>query len=128
MTRADELQLRTNTFALRVLKLSQALARIPGEGWAIRDQLVRCGTAVAANYRAARRARSTQEFAARLAVVVEEADETIFWLELLADGAVLKRERLQPLMDEAQQLLRIFASSRSTVLKKISNHKSQISN
>ncbi len=128
MTQADELQVRTKKFALRVIKLCRVLAQMPGEGRAIRDQLVRSAMATAANHRAACRARSRQEFASRLAVVVEEADETIFWLELLCDAGTIKKERLRNLMDEANQLLRIFAAARATTLKQIRNQKSQIRN
>jgi four helix bundle protein len=128
MNQADELQERTNRFALRVIKLCRVLARIPGEGWAIRDQLVRSGTAVAANYRATCRARSLQEFASRLGVVVEETDETVFWLELIARAEIIPALRLQPLINEAHELLRIFAASRTTTLTKIRNQKSKIGN
>ena len=72
---------------------------------------------VAANYRAAGRARSKAEFAAKLGIVVEEADETIFWLELLIDGGMVREKRLQALLQEASELLSIFSSSRATLRK-----------
>jgi four helix bundle protein len=69
---------------------------------------------MAANYRAAGRARSKAEFIAKLGIVVEEADETVFWLELLAESGLVKPEKLSPMMNEANQLLSIFSTSRKT--------------
>jgi four helix bundle protein len=97
----------------------------PGEGWAIRDQLVRSGTAVAANDRAACRARSKKEFAAKLGVIVEEADETIFWVDLIKRAELIDEPRLKPLRDEAYELLRIFAPSSATVRTQIRSHNLQ---
>jgi four helix bundle protein len=93
--KADDLKQRTKQFALRTLKLVAALPNtVPGR--AIANQLVRSGTAVAANYRAACRGRSKAEFIAKLGVVEEEADESAFWMELLVEGELLKRRRLSP--------------------------------
>jgi four helix bundle protein len=125
---SDELQERTMQFALRVLKLCRALGQRPGEGWAIRDQLVRCGTAIAANHRAACRSRSRREFVAKLGLVVEEADETVFWLELIGRAELISQQRVQPLKDEAHQLLRIFAAAHNTSRLQISNQNSEIRN
>lgn len=77
-------------------------------------QLLRCGTSVAANYRAACRARSRLEFAAKLGVVVEEADESMLWLELLEESGVVKRELLDSLQNEAKELTALFTASRHT--------------
>jgi four helix bundle protein len=77
-------------------------------------QLLRSGTSVGANYRAAGRSRSKAEFIARVGIVVEEADETVFWLELLHEGGIVKAERLQELMQEANELAAIFASAHQT--------------
>src|SRR6195256_3766448 len=85
----DELKDRTKQFALRVLKLVAALPRTI-EGRAIAGQLVRCGTSVAANYRATCRARSKSEFIAKMGVVLEEADETQLWLELIIEAKLLR--------------------------------------
>jgi four helix bundle protein len=115
-------------FALRVLKLCRVLGQKPGEGWAIRDQLVRCGTAIAANHRAACRSRSRREFVAKLGVVVEEADETMFWLELIGRAELVSQRRLQPLKDEADELLRIFAAAHNTSRLQLRNQKSEIRN
>jgi four helix bundle protein len=84
------------------------------EGRAIANQLVRSGTSVAANYRAACRARSRSEFVAKLGVVLEEADETQLWLELIIDGKLLSARRVQPLLDEANELVAIFVASRKS--------------
>src|SRR6266576_3698725 len=82
----DELKTRTKQFALRVIKLVAALPKII-VGRAIGNQLVRCGTSVAANYRSACRARSRIEFIAKMGVVLEEADETQLWLELIIENS-----------------------------------------
>jgi len=110
---ADELKLRTKESALRIIKLVSALPKTI-EGRAIANQLVRCGTSVAANYRATCRARSRSEFIAKLGVVLEEADETQLWLELIIAAKLLSAKRVQPLLDEANELVAIFASSRKS--------------
>src|SRR6058998_3367356 len=83
-------------------------------GRAIGNQLVRSGTSIGANYRAACRARSRAEFAARLGVVAEEADETMYWLELIREGKLVPVNRLAELMQEADELTAIFTSGRRT--------------
>ena len=114
---ANELKDRTKRFALRILKLSAALPPTI-EGNIIRGQLVRAGTAVGANYRAACRGRSRAEFAAKIGVVEEEADESAFWLELIIEGSFLERARVSPLLNEANELTKIMASSRITAKKR----------
>jgi four helix bundle protein len=109
----DELKARTKEFALRVLKLVAALPKTI-EGRAIANQLVRCGTSVAANYRAACRARSKPEFVAKIRVVLEEADETQLWLELIIEGRLLSSKRVEPLLHEASELVAIFVTSRKS--------------
>ena len=106
---SDELKARTKEFALRIIRLVGALPRNV-EGRAISSQLVRCGTSVAANYRAACRARSRTEFIAKLGIVLEEADETQLWLELIIDSKLLSAKRVQPLLDEAGELVAIFVT------------------
>ena len=115
---AEELKNRTKRFALRVLKLSAALPRTV-EGNAIRSQLARAGTSVGANYRAACRGRSRAEFAAKIGTVEEEADESAFWLELIIEGAFLKEAQVKSLLDEANEITRIMASSRITASRNI---------
>ena len=109
----QELRERTKTFALRVLKLFQALPRTDA-AQIVGRQMFRSATSVAANYRAMNRARSRAEFIAKLGLVLEEMDETVFWLEMLADGGLVERNRLAALMKEANELLAIFAASQRT--------------
>ena len=110
---ADELKLRTKEFALRVIRLVAALPKTI-EGRAIANQLVRCGTAVAANYRAACRARSRSEFVAKMGVVLEEADETQLWLELIVESKLVPIKRVEPLLEKASELVAIFVASRKS--------------
>src|SRR5437899_4645086 len=95
-----ELKQRTKKFALRVLKLVGALPRTT-EGRAIGAQLVRSGTSVGANYRAACRGRSKAEFVSKLGTVEEEADESPYWMELVIEAGPLKAERVATLLQEA---------------------------
>jgi four helix bundle protein len=108
-----ELKDRTKQFALRILKLVAALPNTI-EGRAIANQLVRCGTSVAANYRATCRSRSKAEFVAKIGVVFEEADETQLWLELIAEGKLLPLKCVEPLLVEASELVAIMVTSRKS--------------
>jgi four helix bundle protein len=110
---ADQLKTRTKQFALRVIKLVGALPRSI-EGRSIASRLVRCGMSVAANHRAACRARSRFEFVAKMGVVLEEADETQLWLELIIEARLLPAKRMQPLFDEASELVAIFVATRKS--------------
>jgi four helix bundle protein len=85
--------------------------------WIIGKQLMRSVTSVAANYRAVNRARSQAEFFAKMSIVVEECDETLFWLELLNEGNYMPSEKMTPLINEATELVKIFAKSRKNVTK-----------
>ena len=107
----EELKLRSKRFALRCLKVAEALPRTL-TGRTIANQLARSGTSVTANYRAACRGRSKAEFIAKLGVVEEEADETVFWLELATEASSLPQGKLAPLVREANELVAIFAASR----------------
>ena len=111
--KAEDLKRRTKQFALRVLKLVAALPRTLA-GKTIGGQLVRSGTSVGANYRAACRARSKLEFIAKIGIVEEEADESAFWMELIIESELLKVHLVQPLLDEASELAKIMASSRKS--------------
>jgi four helix bundle protein len=113
----DELEARARAFGLRVIRLVDALPNSVA-GRAMGNQLIRSGTSVAANYRAARRARSSREFSSKLGIVVEEADESEFWLGLIVDSDLLVRQRVEPLRREAEELMRIFASSRRTASRR----------
>ena len=114
---ALELQKRTTSFALRILRLFRSLPNC-AEGRIIGQQLLRSGTSVAANYRAACRARSRPDFVHKLGIVEEESDEALFWLEFLVDAGLVPRERLKDLISEAKQLTAIFVSSRRTAKEK----------
>jgi four helix bundle protein len=114
---AEDLKRRTKQFALRILKLVAALPNNI-QGRTVGGQLVRAGTSVGANYRAACRGRSKAEFIAKLGVVEEEADESAFWLELIIEGALLEAALVQSLLDEANELTRIMARSRITASNK----------
>ena len=96
------------------------------EGKTIRGQLVRAGTSVGANYRAACRGRSRAEFIAKIGVVEEEADESAFWLELIIEGAFLKENLVRPLLDEANEITKIMATSRMSASKRSSAMKANL--
>src|ERR1041384_4165940 len=126
----DDLKERTKQFALRVPKLVAALPKTLA-GKTIGSQLIKSGTAVGANYRAACRARSKLEFIAKIGIVEEEADESAFWMELIIESELLKLHLVQPLLDEANELAKIMASSRKSAsesLKTKLNGKSSIGN
>jgi four helix bundle protein len=106
----DDLRKRTKRFALDVIKFVEALpkgktAEILGR------QLIRSGTSVGANYRAACRARSSADFVSKMGIVEEETDESIYWLELLVDSGIVTSQSATHLMDEADELLAITISS-----------------
>lgn len=113
MNKTEELRDRAKRFAIRVIRLFRALPRSV-EAQVIGKQLLHCGTSVAANYRAACRARSKAEFIARLGIVAEEADESVLWLELLEETNVLSHERLVEIAKEAKELAAIFSASQKT--------------
>ncbi|HWG87632.1 MAG TPA: four helix bundle protein [Candidatus Acidoferrales bacterium] len=105
-----DLRRRTQDFALRILKMSRALPR-NREADVIARQVLRSGMSVAANYRAAGQGRSKAEFIAKLGIVIEETDETIFWLEMLGKSGIVRPARLEALLEEANQLLAVFGAS-----------------
>ncbi len=109
----EQLRERTKTFANRIIRLFRALPHT-GEAEVIGKQLLRAGTAVGANYRAACRGRSRAEFASKLGIVAEEADESVYWLELMADNAIVPPKKLQDLLREAHELTAIFTAARRT--------------
>jgi four helix bundle protein len=113
-----QLRDRTKHFALRIIKLIGALPKTI-EGRAIANQLVRCGTSVAANYRATCRARSRSEFIAKMGVVLEEADETQLWLELIIAAKLLPPNRVDPLLKETNELVAIFVASRKSASRNL---------
>ena len=113
--RPDNQQLRDRTkqLAVRLLRLARSLPNSV-DGQVIARQVLRSGTSAAANYRAACRARSKAEFVAKLSIVVEEMDETLFWLELISEARLVPANRLSDLVCEATELTKIFASARRT--------------
>jgi len=109
-TQSEELKARTKQFAIRIVRVFKGLPK-NDEARIIGKQLLRAGTSVAANYRAVCRSRSKAEFISKMSVVVEEADETAFWLELLFETGIIPEVRLRDLLTEANELLAIFAAS-----------------
>ena len=109
----EELSKRTKTFALRVIRLVDALPRRKTAD-IIGRQILRSGTSVGANYRAACRARSKAEFIAKMGIVEEEIDESIYWMDLLVDAGFVKSKVLAALMKEAREILAITVSSINT--------------
>jgi four helix bundle protein len=115
-TYREELKSRTKQFALRIIHLCQSLPQAT-EAYVIKKQLLRSGTSVAANYRAACRARSNAEFFSKISIVIEEADETMFWLELLQEAGIVKAERLTMLYQESEEILKIMVVARANSKK-----------
>ncbi|HMD85574.1 MAG TPA: four helix bundle protein [Terriglobia bacterium] len=109
-TQPEQLKARTKDFAIRIVRVFKSLLK-NDEARIIGKQLLRAGTSVAANYRAVCRSRSKAEFISKMSVVVEEADETAFWLELLFETRIIAEARLRDLLSEANELLAIFAAS-----------------
>ena len=120
-----ELKDRTKQFALRVMKLVDVLPNTVS-GRAIANQVVRAGTSVGANYRAACLGRSKAEFIAKLGVVVEEADECEYWLELIMEANLLPEGEVRLLRQEAHELAAIFVASARTAKSSITNQKSKM--
>ncbi|MBA2606251.1 MAG: four helix bundle protein [Acidobacteria bacterium] len=109
----DLMKERTQSFALRIIKLVESLpntqtANIVGK------QLLRCGTSVGANYRAACRGKSRADFVSKLGIVEEEADEVIYWIEILIKSDLIKHSKVENLLDETKQILAIIVSSINT--------------
>ena len=113
-----ELKKRTKAFALRVMKLVGVLPET-SVGRTIGTQLVRSATSVGANYRAACRGRSKPEFVAKLGIVVEEADECGYWLELIIEGELMTKALVEQLLLEANELTAIMVASHKTAQSKL---------
>ena len=113
LEKATELKGRTKSFAIRIVTLFRSLPHFP-DAQTLGKQVLRSGTAVAANYRAVCRARSKADFISKMGIVVEEADETVFWLELLGETGVIRTDRTKDLLKEANELLAIFGASLRT--------------
>jgi len=113
---SGELVKRSTLFAHRAVKLSLALAK-DKLGRHISGQLIRCSTSVAANYRAAVLAQSRASFKAKLSIVLEEIDESQFWIEFLIEEELVKRENVESILKEAGELKAIFFAARKTLAK-----------
>ncbi|MCK4341028.1 MAG: four helix bundle protein [Phycisphaerae bacterium] len=109
----EEMKARTQAFALRIIRLTESL---PASRTAdvIGKQLLRSGTSVGANYRAACRAKSTADFVSKLGTVEEEADECGYWMELLVQAELVNKDQLSPLIQEAHELAAIVVASIKT--------------
>lgn len=112
-----QMKLRTKAFALRIISLCRSLSK-DFTLKLISGQLLRCGTAVGVNYRAACRARTPREFTSKIRVVMEEADETHYWLEILTDSKILPAPQLAPLTVEARELTAIFTSAHAKAARR----------
>ncbi|GAA3987864.1 four helix bundle protein [Mucilaginibacter dorajii] len=111
---AEAFRKRTKKFVVDNIKFFKTLPKTE-EAKIIGRQLLRSSSSVGANYRAACRARSQAEFHAKLSIVVEEADESVFWMEVLIEAEIVKPSEIESLIDEANQILRIVSASRKTV-------------
>ena len=114
----EALKRRTKQFALRVIRLTESLPK-GRTAEVIGRQLLRSGTSVGANYRAACRAKSTADFISKMGTVEEEADESLYWMELLVEAGTVKAEQLEALMKEADELLAITVASINTAKRRI---------
>jgi len=112
-----DLKERTKQFALRIIRLVEALPKGRTAG-VIGRQLLRCGTSVGANYRAACRARSNADFISKMGIVEEEADESLYWMELLIEAEIVESVKLESLMKEANEILAMTVSSIKTARKR----------
>ncbi len=106
----EEMKKRTKAFALRTIRLCEGVPDSP-TGRTIRGQLLRAGTSVGANYRAACRAKSKADFISKMGTVEEEADETLYWMELLIEAGLMKEEHVSDLYREADEVLSIVVAS-----------------
>ena len=112
-----DLKNRTKAFAIRIIKLCRKLPDTT-ESRIIGKQILRSGTSIAANYRAACRARSDNEFVSKLNIVIEETDETMFWLEIISETGIIAADLLKDLYSENEEILKIMVASRLTALKR----------
>lgn len=117
-TKEKDLRKRTKDFALRVYRMVESLPANVGGG-VFGKQILRSATAVGANYRSACRARSKADFISKISIVEEEADETIYWLELINESGLMNSNRIGPLIDEARELTAIFTTARKTARSSI---------
>lgn len=113
----EELKKRTKQFALRVIKLCDTLPRTRA-GNIIANQLIRSATSVGANYRAACRARSNADFISKIGITLEEADESVYWMEIIVESGMKSEKQMSSLMKEGNELVAIFVASSNTAHKR----------
>lgn len=120
---AKQMQERTMLFALRIIRMCQKLPK-SDEATVMRRQILRSATSVAANYRAVCRAKSSADFASKMKTVIEEADETALWLEMLQRSEIATEKQLKNLREEADEILRICSASHATATRnrRVTNH------
>jgi four helix bundle protein len=111
-----EMKRRTKAFAVKIVRLFESLPQ-KRTAYVLGRQLLRCGTSVGANYRSACRAKSTADFVAKMGIVEEEIDETMYWLELLVEVGILKVEEVEAILKESNELLAIVVASIKTARK-----------
>ena len=119
----EVLKRRTKKFAIDIIKLTELMPKNTAS-FVVAKQVIRCSSSVGANYRAALRGRSKAEFIAKLGIVEEEADESMYWLEIIKEADLLKEELVEPLWKEADELTAIFTSMIITAKKNLNNKKS----
>jgi four helix bundle protein len=113
----DELRRRTKAFALRLINLANALPE-DALGRILKSQLLRSGTSVGANYRAAKRAKSTADFINKMGTVEEEADESMYWMELIVEAGLMEEKRISALYLEADEILSMVVASIKTARRR----------
>jgi four helix bundle protein len=130
----EQIQSRTKKMALEIIKLSEFLPN-KSVGWTFSNQIIRSATSVAANYRAVCRAKSDKDFISKMETVIEEADETLFWLEMIEESKVINQQsEIINLKSEVNKLISIFVASVKTVKNRLNqkssipNHQSKIKN
>ncbi|MFN4233507.1 MAG: four helix bundle protein [Bacteroidia bacterium] len=117
---SEKLKQKTKQFAIEILKFSKGFNKTD-ESYIIKKQLLRSAFSVAANYRAVCRARSNAEFISKLSIVVEEADECVFWIELSIDAEIISKEKSRLMLNEANEILAIMSKSRKTIKNRINS-------
>lgn len=125
--KSGDLKGRTKQFALRAINLTEALPRTRA-GDVIGHQLLRSGTSVGGNYRSACRARSKSDFISKIGISIEEADESLHWMELIVEAKLLNETRLHEIMKEADDLIAILTASSKTAQRTLRNQQSAIKN
>lgn len=123
MMNKEELKTRTKKYVLNMLNFIEILPNNT-VGWALKGQIVRSSTSVGANYRAVCRSKSDKDFISKMETVIEEADETLFWLEIIEESKILKNipyNTIHELKNETNQLISIFVASVKTVKNRLNN-------